>query len=148
MSDIVYSSHGWPMLAPGARLNQTDDYTRELAAKLETSDAQAAAASAAAAAASAASIGFKFATGTEEISLNVAAGDVANGGVITFPAGRFTSPPFVVVSSTAVATSDHRKLVPQANEVTTTGATIFVGNPTSSPIVGVYIVGWIAIQPS
>lgn len=141
MSDIVYSSHGWPMLAPGARLNQTDDYTRELAAKLETSDAQAAADSAAAAAAAAASIGPR-AAGVHNVTMNAN----ASGTTLTFPASRFSSPPHVVATITTDNAASYAATV-IVHTITAIQCSIRIqlapGNNGGGAVVGVR---WIAIQ--
>ena len=89
---------GWPFLAQDNYLDMTPAYTRQLARKLQNSDADVAAAinaatRAEAAAASAAASTARFALSTSTTS-SLAAGATVTW-PRTFPAGRFTAAPYV-----------------------------------------------------
>lgn len=128
----AHTPAGWPYITDSDYLRVTPAYTRELANKLENSDADVAAAINAATQAQAAAAQVpRVAAGitniqvTEENGTYTPAGSPVGTGTatITFPAGRFTKPP-VVVATVVNPDQNFQRVAMLAAAPTTSGATL------------------------
>lgn len=136
---------GWPYLDQDNYLDLTPEYTEQLADKLQNSDADVAAAINAAtraenAAATAVAAAARMAAG--KVTVTPSAPNTPTSLAITFPAGRFTAPPAVVV--TADTTSPGTQVVAVAVSSVTTGGCVIIVNRVNTTPTGCF---WIAIQP-
>ena len=115
-----------------AKQSETNSATKATAAINAATQAETAAANAVAAAA-------RLATGTIAITVSGAGGTVP----VTFPAGRFTAPPVVLVSR---STNGLAKYVPYVASVTSSGCVLglYAGDGTTGS--GSSTLSWIAVQ--
>lgn len=156
---------GWPYLKPDNLISSVTDYSRELANKLENSDAAVAEAiNAATQAQDAASradstaagvdnridarlAGLPHATAAGQVSLTAADGSQSAEGIVTFPAGRFTVPPIVVVSHARFMPWTY-KMIPRPTEITTTGCKVQTWMADGTTLTGnrTVVLAWMAVQ--
>ena len=142
-STLNHTPAGWPYLDLDNYLDVIDDYSLELATKLESSDADVAAAINAATRAEAAAATAVAAAGRFAAGRFMVTGITANTNVfanVTFPAGRFTSAPVVVLTP---ETGNPPVVFASLNNVTAAGFTIRAYRTDTTTTLPV---NWIAVQ--
>ena len=147
MPDSIFprTAGGWPYLDDNNYVHMIDNYSKDLADKLDNGDADVAAAinaaaRAEAAAATAVAAAARMSAGSVPISITSAAGGTVS---VTFPAGRFTAAPIVQVSR---ATSALAKCIPYVASVTASGCVLGLYSGDGTTTTGATNLAWFAYQ--
>ena len=144
-STLPRTAGGWPYLDDNNYVHMIDNYSKDLADKLDNGDADVAAAinaaaRAEAAAATAVAAAARMSAGSVPISITSAAGGTVS---VTFPSGRFTDAPIVQVSR---ATSALAKYIPYVASVTAFGCVLGLYSGDGTTTTGATNLAWFAYQ--